>query len=369
MNSQGAPAGTVATAPALQRLESFDTPLVAVDLDRAERNITRLQAHLDAHGIANRPHIKTHKLPFLAHRQVAAGAVGITVQTLGEAEVMVAAGIRDLLITYNLIGERKAERLAQLARSADISVGLDNEVALATVASAAARAGRAIGVLVEFESGQGRQGVIEPGEALALAIQVEKAQGLRFEGLMTYPCPPGVAEWLAAAKAAFGQAGITIPKVSVGGTPGAFRSHEVAGVTELRAGTYVYNDRKSVAAGAAGLDDCALHVHATVVSRPTADRCVIDTGSKSLTSDPVPPSIGSGFGHVLSYPEAVISTLSEEHAVVDLRACGSARPVVGERLRIVPNHVCPVSNLVDEVVLHRDGWVEATMPVAARGKH
>jgi len=345
----------------------LDTPTVAIDLSIAEHNITKLQAYLDAHGIANRPHIKTHKLHLMARKQVDAGASGITVQTLGEAEVMAASGIRDILVTYNLIGEAKAARLGRLARMVDVRVAIDNEVALATVAQGAALAGRTVGVLVEFESGKQRQGVLEPAEALALARRIEAEPHLEFLGLLTYPSSSAVAPWLARAREAFAEAGIPIRVVSAGGTPGMFHAHEIEGVTEYRAGTYVYHDRKSVAGGVATLAECALHVHVTLVSMPTADRGVIDAGSKVLTSDLVPTSMGEGYGLILEYPEAVIRELSEEHGVVDFRACAK-RPAIGERLRVLPNHVCPVSNLVDEVVLHRGGVVEAVVPVAARGK-
>ena len=348
-------------------LDEVDTPAVAVDLSVAEANIAKLQAYLGEHGIANRPHVKTHKLPLLAHKPLEVGAVGITVQTLGEAEVMVAAGVRDLLVTYNLIGAAKAARLARLARMADVSVAVDNEVALATVAEAAALAERPIGVLVEFESGKKRQGVLEPAQALALARSVAAAPHLEFEGLMTYPASPAIGPFVDEARTLFAAEGIEIRTVSAGGTPNMWRAHELPHVTEYRAGTSVYHDRKSVAGGEAALDECALHVHVTVLSMPTRDRGVIDAGSKVLTSDLVPPAMGSGYGLILEYPDAVIAALSEEHGVVDFSAC-AARPRVGDRLRVLPNHVCPVSNLVDEVVLHRSGVVEAVVPVAARGK-
>ena len=163
------------------------------------------------------------------------------------------------------------------------------------------------------------------------------------------------------------QAGLEATIVSGGSTPTAFQSHYVTHQTEIRPGTSIYNDRHSVGVGSASFDECALHVHVTVVSLPEPDRGVIDAGSKVLTYDPLPPRYGQGHGHVLEYPEAVITSLSEEHAVVDFSACAE-RPRIGERLRVVPNHVCPVSNLVDEVVLHRSGVVEATVEVAARGK-
>lgn len=349
------------------RVTDLETPLVAIDLDRVDHNIAALQAYCDEHGLANRPHIKTHKLPFVAHRQLAAGAAGITVQKLGEAEVMVAAGIDDLLITYNLIGPAKAERLARIARLATVRVGLDNRVALETVAAAAELAQREIGILIEFESVKRRQGVHEPDEALALARHVRGSPYLRFRGLMTYPSSPESAEWIARARQLFDDADIAIETVSGGGTPSMWTAHEIQGLTEYRVGTSVYHDRKTVGAGVATLDDCALHVHATVVSAPGEDRVVIDTGSKSLTSDPVPSDIGQGHGLILEHPEAVITQLSEEHGVVDVSAC-SRRPAIGDRVRIVPNHVCPVSNLFGEVHLHSGGVLEAMLPVAARGK-
>jgi len=359
---------TAARHGGLGSLADVDTPAVVVDLDVAEANIAKLQGYLARHGLANRPHIKTHKLPLLAHQQMRAGAVGITVQTLGEAEVMAAAGLTDILITYNVIGDEKARRLAGIARLVpNLRVALDNEVALRTVELAAVMAERTIGILVEFESGKRRQGVMEPQQALALAGQITKGGFVEFLGLMTYPCGPEAASFIARAKDLFARAGVALPVISAGGTPHMWHAHEVPGLTEYRAGTSVYHDRRSVGSGSATFDECALHVHVRVVSHPEPDRAVIDAGSKVLTSDTVPASMGAGYGHVLEYPEAVITELSEEHGVVDFSAC-SGRPSLGERLRLVPNHVCPVSNLVDEVVLQRRGVIEARLPVAARGK-
>ena len=349
------------------KVAEVDTPAVVIDLDRAEANIDKLQAYLDAHGIANRPHIKTHKLPLLAKRQVAAGAEGITVQTLGEAEVMADSGIADLLITYNLIGAAKARRLALLAARAEVKVAVDNEVALATVAEAAERAGKSIGVLVEFESGKQRQGVLEPVQALALASKIEASQHLRFEGLLTYPASKAIGPFVEEARRLFAERGIEIRTVSAGGTPNMWSAHEIPAITEYRVGTSVYHDRKSVHRGESTLEECALFVHVTLVSMPTADRGVIDAGSKVLTSDLVPPEMGEGYGTIVEYPDAVIRELSEEHGVVDF-GNSEARPEIGARLTVLPNHVCPVSNLVDEVVLQRAGEVEAIVPVAARGK-
>lgn len=345
-------------------LDDLDTPFVAVDLDRVDANVATLQALCDEHGLDNRPHVKTHKLPLLAHKQIQAGAVGITAQKLSEAEVMILAGIDDVLITFNLIGTAKAQHLARLLGMAKIAVTVDHPLAVATVAEAAALAQTDVRVLVEFESIKKRQGVISPDAALVLARQIESAPFLHFGGLMTYPSSPASSAWIARARDRFEREGIPIRTVSGGGTPTMHGMGTVEGLTEYRAGTSIYHDRKTVADGAATLDECALHVHATVVSSPFAGQVVLDTGSKSLTSDLATPL--PGYGLLVEYPDAVIATLSEEHGAVDVTACAVA-PTVGERVRIVPNHVCPVSNLFDEVVLHRGGRVEAFAPVAARG--
>ena len=345
----------------------LDTPVVTIDLDRVEHNIAKLQAYCDEHGLKLRPHIKTHKLPLLAHKQLAAGAAGITCQKLGEAEVMAAAGIRDILITYNIMGGRKTLRLARLAKLAAISVGIDNEVALAAVADAAALAERPIDVLIEFESGKERQGVVEPAQALELAKRIAQDRYLRFQGLMSYPTGPRFEDWVDRAQDLFKAQRIPVTTISGGGTPGMWRSHEVSGLSEIRVGTYVYHDRATLSAGSATLDECAMNVHATVVSMPTDSRGVVDAGSKTLSSDLIGREHEEGYGLILEYPEALITSLSEEHGVVDFSRCRE-RPAVGERVRIVPNHACVVSNLHDEVVAHRGGAIEAFLAVAARGK-
>lgn len=349
------------------QLNDLDTPVPVVDLERVEHNIHILQDYLDGHGIASRPHVKTHKLPALAHQQLAAGATGITCQKITEASVMAAAGIKDILLSYNIVGKPKIAPLAQLASQVALKVAIDNTVALATVAAAAKLADTTISILVEFESGNERVGVQTPQAALDLAKQAQAYPELEFKGLMTYPCGPQAAAFIAEAKTLFKRAGVPITTVSVGGTPKMFSVHTVPGVTELRAGTYIYHDRNTVGSGAARLQDCALQVHSTVVSRPTANRAIIDAGSKTLSSDRLNPDYGSGFGLVREYPEAVIYKLNEEHGLLDLSAC-QTKPEIGEVVRIVPNHVCVVTNLHDDIVVHRDGVVIGVWPVWARGK-
>jgi len=344
----------------------LDTPAVTVHLDVMERNIRRVQAHLDRCGVAARPHVKTHKIPALGKLQMQAGAVGITCQKLGEVEVFTDAGVADdVLLAFNVVGGAKLERLVALTRRLKrLGVVLDNEVVAKGLSEAGASHGVDVRFLVECDTGMGRNGVQTPEAALDLARAALRLPRMRFEGLMTFPIRrPQSFEFFERALALFSRAGIPVPVVSGGGTPAVFHVQEFPMLTEHRAGTYVYNDVMTVAAGAATWDDCAMRVRATVVSRPTDARAVIDAGTKVLTSDRYTVE---GHGHVLEYPEAVLPHLSEEHGVLDLSAC-SERPAVGEVVHVVPNHCCVVSNMVDEVYGVRGDRVEVTWPVAARG--
>lgn len=349
------------------RIWDVDTPAVLVDLDRVERNLTRFQAYCDRHGIANRPHIKTHKVVEFARRQVELGAVGICCQKLGEAEVMASAGLGDILVPFNLLGPAKLGRARALAERIALQVSADDPKVVDGLAEAFASAPRPLPVLVECDTGAERCGVQTPEAARDLACRIDRARGLRFAGLMTYPAkgaPARAAAFLAEAKALIEAEGLAVAKVSSGGTPDMWRVHEHPVVTEYRVGTYIYNDLMEVACRAATLDDCALTVLTTVVSRPTSDRAILDAGSKSLTSD---LNGQTGHGRIVEYPEAVIYALSEEHGHVDLSAC-SARPAIGEKVRVIPNHACPVSNLFDRIVTVRGDQVEGSLAVAARGR-
>lgn len=345
-------------------LDDLDTPCVLIDLDRVEANLQRAQAHADQNGYQLRPHTKTHKLPRFAQRQVELGAHGITVQKLGEAEVMAEAGLDDIFLPYNIIGARKLARLKALNGTVRLAVTADSPDTVAGYAATFA-AERPLTVLVECDTGTARCGVQSAAQALALVRQIVAAPGLRFGGLMTYPPArrSEVAEaWLREAVETIEAAGITVPTVTSGNTPDMWQTGQSV-VTERRPGTYIYYDRMQVAAGAASWEDCALTVLATVVSRPTATRIVLDAGSKALSSD-----IGNltGYGLVMG-TEITIKFLNEEHGVIEL-AAPSDSPRVGERLRIVPNHACVVSNLFDEVNLIQGESVIETVPVAARGR-
>jgi D-serine deaminase-like pyridoxal phosphate-dependent protein len=349
------------------QITDLETPVPIVDVDIVRHNIHRLQAYCDAHGIELRPHIKTHKLPLFAHEQIRAGAIGITVQKLGEAEAMAQSGITDILLTYNVIGQPKAERLAHLTNFARMTVAIDNKNALESVASAAQHAANTIGLLIEFESGADRQGVQTPEQALELAKEAVKNSNIEFKGLLTFPTTSKTTDFLGNALPLFRNAGMDVPIISGGGSQPAFFTHKLApGVTEMRAGTYIYNDRMMIDAGAATEEECAFNVLATIVSRPTAGRAIIDAGSKTLSSDLLPSKPGEGYGLLPDYPDATIARLSEEHGVLDLTR-SAQKPEIGERVRIIPNHVCVVTNLHDHIQLHKNGELIARLPIHLRG--
>jgi D-serine deaminase-like pyridoxal phosphate-dependent protein len=335
----------------------IDTPAAVVDLDRLERNLARWQQYCDEAGLRNRPHVKTHRCVEIARMQVGLGARGITCQKLGEAETMVDAGIDDVLIPYNLLGEEKLRRLTALLERARIAVTVDDAALLPGLAQAARDAARELMVLVECDTGLGRAGVQTPEAAIELARAIEEP--LRFGGLLTYPVLEGTAAFLSAASEQ-----LEPETVSVGGTPSMWSAAGLAGVAnEYRAGNYAFYDRNSVAAGAATLDDVALTVHATVVSRPAPDRALLDAGSKSLTSDRGPDD---AMGLIVEAPSSPIVQLNEEHAYVQLAESETLE--LGQRVHVVPNHACVVSNLFDELVVERGGTVEAFWQVAARGR-
>jgi D-serine deaminase-like pyridoxal phosphate-dependent protein len=349
-------------------VDDLDTPCAVVDLDIMEANLRRCQSYFDQCGLTVRPHIKTHKIPEFARLQIGLGAKGITCQKLGEAEVMVDAGITDILLTYNVIGQTKLDRLVMLAHRAEIKVVADSIEVVDGLSAAMHRAGVILPVLVECETGAQRCGVVGAENIAALARHIDRSRALRFLGLMTYPRHNAVAETaqrLAEAAEACRRAGVPPQVISNGGTPDLYRAHEVGSATEHRPGTYIYSDRSLVESKGFGTwDDCALRIHATVVSHPARDRCVIDAGSKSLSSD----LLGmTGYGRIIEHPEWEIAALSEEHGHVRVPQ-GAETPKIGERISIVPNHACAVSNLHDRIYAVRAGRVEAFHNVAARGR-
>src|SRR6266852_1684667 len=308
------------TSLAAKIARDYGTPAAVIDMDRVERNIARIQATCDAAGVANRPHIKTHKSPMLAKLQIDAGARGITCQNLGEAEVMANAGIDDILISYNLIGDEKMARLGALQAKANMTVAADNATVIAGLPRAAELSGRQLSVVVECDTGRKRAGVETPAEAIALAREIAASKGLTFAGFMLYPTETGWTEaqrFYDEALAGVRTHGLDAALVSTGGTP----------------------NLKNVG--------------------------ILDAGSKALTSD-----TGGGLdGHglILEHPEARIARFAEEHGFLDLTR-SNTRTNVGDVVRIVPNHVCVVVNMMDEVVMVRGDEIIGTLQVAARGK-
>lgn len=347
-------------------IDNIETPVPIIDIDVVDRNLERWQARCDALGIANRPHIKTHKLVGLAKYQIALGAKGITVQKLGEAEVMADAGITDMLLTFNVVGKKKLERLAALARRTQISVVADNAEVVAGLSDAARSAGRKIAVLIECDTGAHRNGVQSPQAALELAQIIDRAPGLEYGGLMTYA---GIGQRLQAekflveARELCRAAGLETKVITSGGSPDMWKDEGLAQLTEYRAGTYIYFDRSLAERGTCAYSDCAVQVLATVVSRPTSERALIDAGTKSLTSDLLGLQ-GYGVAHTLA--DAQVYAANEEHGYLNISHL-TKKPAIGELVKITPNHVCPVINLFDRVVFVRGDEVLGAVRVDARG--
>ncbi len=361
------------------RVEELDTPAVTVDLDVMEQNIHRLQNYCREHGLALRPHTKTHKIPEIAKKQVEAGSRGITVAKVGEAEVMAEAGLDNILIAYPVLGTSKLERLTKLAQMRRVNVALDSEEAMEGISTAANDAGCHVEILIEYDMGLNRCGVQSVAEFVMLAQAVEKSPGVGFSGMMFYPghiwdLPPdqgpalrGLGEKIQEIQEALKKAGLASKIISGGSTPTAFNSHLVQGLTEMRPGTYVFNDMNEVRVGACQLPQCALKVEVTVVSNAVKGKAMIDGGSKTFSSDRLISGDRAGFGYITEYPEIKFESMSEEHGHLDLSR-SSYRPQVGEKLTIVPNHVCACVNMHDQIYYHRQGVVEGAWKIEGRGK-
>lgn len=348
-------------------IDQIATPMPVIDEVRLAANIARAQAYCDSHGKSFRPHIKTHKIAAVARQQIDAGATGLNCQKVSEAEVFADAGFHDILITYNILGAAKLARLKALNdRVERLSVVADSKETVDGLASTF-DASRPLTVLVECDTGARRCGVQSPEAAALLAETIAACRGLRFGGIMTYPAIGGqehVETFMARTMALLAEKSMECPVRSSGGSPDLYRAHLVPSATEHRAGTYVYNDRSMVRAGHCTTDDLAMHILATVVSRPAADRAVLDSGSKALTSD----LLGfSDYGAIDGHEGARIISLSEEHAVVDISACATTFPAIGSVVKVVPNHTCVVTNLFDRMVFHKDGVVTRVENVDARG--
>ncbi len=354
--------------------DDIETPIGYLDLDRVRANARRIAGYAAEHGFTWRPHVKTHKSIAIARMQLDAGACGLSVATLREAEAM-ATLTDDLLLAYPPVGRPKLDRLVGLPARIDMKVALDALPVLTALSERAAAAGRTVGVLVEVDMGLGRVGVQTPEAAVSLAREADRLPGVAYRGVLFYPghirvpsseqAQPmaGLADRLAKILNALKEAGLPPEIVSGGSTPTVWNSHMVPGLTEIRAGSGVFFDKEALEIGVASLDDVAYTVLATVVSTSVPGRAVVDAGSKSMTKE---ARGAANFGFLLDHPEVTLAGLSEEHGVLDVSR-SSWVPAIGDRVRIVPNHVCVSVNLQD-ALLAKDGAIHTLLALEARGR-
>lgn len=355
------------------RLDELDTPALWVDLDIMEANLDRMARYAAAHGLALRPHIKTHKIPELARLQLMRGARGVTSAKVTEAQVMADAGVEDILLAYPIWGETKWARLRDLSHRAKVTVATDSEAHAQAMAAALGPEKTRISLFVEVDLGGGRTGLAPDGHLKAHIRGIARA-GIPIRGLMFYrfhvenPAGGGMArlgEALAGALEVFRSAGVPLETVSGGSTPTAFFSHLLPGLTEIRPGTYIFNDCNTVDFGGATWADCALRVRCRVVSTSVQGTAVIDGGSKTFSD--APRFSGSGFGRLVQAPEVPCARMNEEHGLLDVRASEHRfRP--GDLVDVIPNHVCTTVNLHHELFGVRNGLVESVWRIAAQGK-
>lgn len=360
-------------------VDEYDTPVLVVDLDVMEANLARTAAMARRHGVRLRPHIKTHKSPWIARRQLKHGAVGVTAAKLGEAEAMVDGGIGDVLIAFPLVGDAKLRRLERLCVDADrVAVSLDDLAVAEGIAGVGRRLGRDVPVYLEVDTGLKRVGV-PAADALPLARDVARLDGVRIEAVMTHGGHVGAmtspaalerasrdqAELLVGVARRLREDGIDVPTVSPGSTLAAPFEADTEGVNEIRPGTYVLNDANTVERFSASWEQCAAYVVATVISRPVPERAVVDAGTKSFGAD---ARVGGGGapGQVVGRDDVRLVNASEEHGV--LRVDPDSDLSIGDRIAIVMNHVCPTVNLYDELIGVSNGHVVRKISVVARGR-
>lgn len=360
------------------RVAEIETPAIVIDLDIMEANLRKVADYARRHDLRLRPHTKTHKIPALGRKQVELGAVGLTVAKVGEAEVM-AKTTPDLLVAYPVVGRSKLERLMAVARETQVTVALDSLAVARPLSDAARAANVEIKVLVETDVGMGRVGA-PPEELVDLGKAVAKLPHLRLEGFAFYPghiksLDEGgreeirkLSRQVSGLVREFVKAELPVRVVSGGSTPTLYHSHEVAGLNEIRPGTYIFNDRNTVESGGCLWDDCAAHILVTVVSTPRPGHMIIDGGSKTFSSDRLGLAGEATYGLIREAPGALFHKMNEEHGYVDLRRAERQDFVVGERLRVLPNHICVAMNLHNQVYGVRGEEVEVVWEVEARGK-
>lgn len=358
-------------------VSEIDTPAVLIDLDIMERNLERAVSYCRAYDLRLRPHTKTHKIPALGKLQLTKGAVGLTVAKVGEAEVMLETGTPDLLVAYPIVGQRKLERLVEVAKRTKVTVALDSAVTARHLSDAARAGGVNFGILAEMDVGFHRVGV-PPSEVVPLVRSITRLPRLTFEGIAFYPgflkemdeeairSLQELDEVLKETIRLLRVEGFECPIISGGSTPTLYHSHLLHSMNEIRPGTYIFNDRNTVACGACQWEDCAASVLVTVVSTAVKGQVIIDGGSKTFSSDRLVTG-DAGFGRVLDAPDAVFTKMNEEHGFIDVRRV-EREFAVGDRIRVIPNHICVVMNLHDRVYGICGERVEEIWAVEGRGK-
>ena len=345
-----------------KHIHDLETPSVLIDLNIMERNIAAMQKRCDDLGIQFRPHIKTHKIPDIARRQIEAGASGIACQKTSEAEVFADAGFSDIQIPYNIVGKRKTRRLAALAKRAKVTVTADSRMVVDGIAAAAREADAVVNMMVELVALNHRTGTA-PENALELARRIVAADSLRFAGVMIYPSDAAIRPRLRKALSLLEDASIKVETVSGGGSGAILESHLLPELTEMRVGTYVFWDWSSVDKGITAFDHCAMRVRATVVSAHEPSRVILDSGSKTVSTE----TVNGLLGHIVEYPDARFHQANEEHGFLDFTHCASM-PNVGDTLHIIPVHTCVVTNLHSQIYGVRGAAIEQIWDVAARGR-
>jgi D-serine deaminase-like pyridoxal phosphate-dependent protein len=360
----------------------LDTPALVLDLPKMEANIREMSDIAKDAGVKLRPHVKTHKSPYLAKLQLEAGASGITVAKLGEAEVMADSGITDIRIAYPICGPIKLARLKGLAEKAEVSISLDSLEVAQGISAVGEEIGRRIPVLLKINTGLNRCGVLSGNEALAMAESIAPLPGIDLMGILTHEghaytqgrsiealkrCATQAGDEMVATARLLRSRGMDIREVSVGSTPTARFIAHVPGITEIRPGTYIFNDLNEILFGVATEETCAVRVLVTVVSIPAQDRAIIDGGSKTFTLDLLAHEDRKGFGRVIGHPEIMIERLQEEHGILKIDRARE-RLKIGDRLEVTPNHICPVCNLAERFYGIRHGVLEDEIPIVAGRK-
>ncbi len=347
------------------KVEDLDTPFLIVDLDGLEQNLARAEDYCERHGIGLRPHIKTHKCINIARMQMERGAIGIAAQKLGEAEVMADGGVaQDILIPYNIVGQKKLERLTALARRTRVTVAADSDYTVQGLSEACSKAGVTVGVAIELW--QGRTGVKDATKAVELAQLADRSAGTEIRGIMIMPSPPSARPLIREFLEKFDEHGIPYPIVSGGASPYLWTAHEIPELTEHRAGEYPVGGLRHLRSGTHTVEQCAVRVLMTVVSRPADEVAILDGGTKSLSAENFHDEEGNLMGHIIEYPQARFHGASEEHGHVDVSAC-NPRPRIGEKVQVIPVHPCPTFNEHNELAAVSDNEVETIWPIHARG--